>query len=133
MLRWGLPGAGNEETADEFAMVMLYWGGVQEKAIDWIRYYALDDSTAQAAYMLKSGDRHPLSIQRIRNAKRILENPREVITRWNKLLYPHMTKQGLLKLLDTSPKYVDRPLMDHYLNAASSSDNRTVLAAPPPQ
>jgi len=130
---WGLPGWDNEETVDEFAMVMLYWGGSQEKAIDWIRYYAEHDSKAQADHILQNGDRHPLSIQRIRNAQRILKNPREVISRWNKLLYPHMTQQGLQDLLDTSPLYVDRELMDQYLSAAPSSGNRTVLAPPPPQ
>lgn len=133
---WGLPGWDNEETVDEFAMVMLYWGGAQEKAIDWIRYYAEHDSRAQADNILKNGDRHPLSVQRIRNAKRILENPREVISRWNKLLYPHMTKQGLQSLLETSPLYVDRDLMDQYLTTApraSASNSQTVLAPPPPQ
>ncbi|MCR4376791.1 MAG: DUF4344 domain-containing metallopeptidase [Rhodospirillales bacterium] len=130
---WGLPGWDNEETADEFALVMLYWAGAQEKAIDWIRYYAEHDSKAEAVHALKNGDRHPLSIQRIRNAQRILENPREVITRWNKLLYPHMTKEGLQGLLNTSPVYVDGALMDRYLKSAPAAKNQAVLASPPSQ
>lgn len=133
---WGLPGWDNEETVDEFAMVMLYWGGSQEKVLDWIKYYAEHDSRAQAENMLKHGARHPLSVQRIRNAQRILKNPGEVISRWNKLLYPHMTQEGLQDLLNTSPKYVDRALMDKYLASApgtSPSRNQAVLTPPPPQ
>jgi hypothetical protein len=112
---WGLPGWDSEETVDEFAIVMLYWGGVQEKALDWINFYAAKDSGAEAANMLRNDVRHPLSVQRIRNAKRILNDPREVISRWNKLLYPRMTKMGLQQLMETSPKYVDKALMQEYL------------------
>ncbi len=117
----GLPNYDNEETVDEFALVMLYWEGQQEKAIDWIRYYETKNSRVEAAHSLQNDVRHPLSVQRIRNIQRILRNPNDVIRRWNQLLYPHMTENGLKNLQNKSPQYVDRELMNKYLELASDN------------
>jgi len=108
---WGLPGWNSEETVDEFAIVMLYWAGAQEKAMDWINFNLAADSVNEANLMLHQGSRHPLSIQRARNAKEILRNPGPVIQRWNKLLYPKMTRYGLKKILEIAPRYADKELI----------------------
>jgi len=113
---WGLPNYGNEETVDEFAIVMLYWAGRQEMAFDMMKYFAAKNSQQEAQYKLSYDSKHPLSIQRVRNIERILRNPRDIIMRWNKLLYPQMTKAGLRELLETSPMYADKELAQHYLN-----------------
>lgn len=131
---WGLPGWDNEETVDEFGMVMLYLKGEQEKAFDWMRWNAETNEEAELQSRRNRDVRHPLSAQRVRNQKRILNNPGEVISRWNNLLYPHMTKAGLRYLQNTSPKYVDRALMEKYLRNSRVSDNQTSRQlAPPPQ
>lgn len=107
---WGMPNWDNEETVDEFALVMLYWGSAQEKALDWIRYFEADNSAAQARYKLTNDDGHPLSVQRIRNIQRILRNPAPVIARWNKFLYPHMSNKALISIIDNPGRYEDKQL-----------------------
>lgn len=112
---WGLPGWNSEETVDEFAIVMLYWAGAQEKVLDWINYNLANNSRDEALQMLQQGSRHPLSVQRVRNAKEILRNPGPVIQRWNKLLYPKMTPYGLKKVIEIAPKYADKALAAKFM------------------
>lgn len=107
---WGLPNYDNEETADEFALVMLFWQGQQQSALDWIRYFSKHDSRMEAAYQLQHGDRHPLSVQRVRNIERILKRPRPVVQRWNRLVYPHLSEKGLRSIIDKPGHYGDREL-----------------------
>jgi len=114
---WGMPGWDNEETVDEFAIVMMYWNGRQEQTMDWIKYFAKNDPKVEANYKIKADDRHPLSIQRVRNAERILHNPREVVERWNRFLYPHLTKAQLRKIMDNPPKYGDRQMAQSILSS----------------
>lgn len=114
---WGQPNWQNEETVDEFAITMMYWDGIQEKAFDWVSHFEAQNSAQEASYILEHGDTHPLSIQRARNARRILTNPAEVINRWNKFLYPHLTTRKLQALLDNPGKYGDRVLAKQILAA----------------
>lgn len=107
---WGLPNYDNEETADEFALVMLFWEGHQQSALDWIKFYGKSDPYAQARNQIQYGDRHPLSVQRIRNIERILHDPQPVIERWNRLAYPHLSRQGLQEIIDNPGAYGDRAL-----------------------
>jgi len=114
---WGLPGWNNEETADEFALYMFYKNGVQEQAMDWISWLEEQNSTQQAINMLAYGDKHPLSIQRIRNAKAILNNPKPFMDRWNRLIYPHMTIKALTQITQNPQKYDDAVLAKSSLKA----------------
>jgi len=102
---WGMPNYDNEQVVDEFAMVYLYLEGMQEKAMDWIAYFEEHNSAQQAAYQLNNDMRHPISIQRVRNIKRILDNPKPVIDRWNSFLYPHMTNFALKGIIENAGKY----------------------------
>jgi len=104
---WGLPGWDNEEMADEFALYMFYRDGSQELAIDWISWLSEQDPNAQAISMIRYGDKHPLSIQRIRNVKNILKNPKPFMERWNHLIYPHMMRKVLIKIVQNPQKYDD--------------------------
>ncbi|MFC1567822.1 DUF4344 domain-containing metallopeptidase [Pseudomonadota bacterium] len=117
---WGVPGWNNEETADEFAMVMLYKTGVQEMAIEWIEFFAENDPRMEAQNIVSNDVKHPLSIQRIRNIKRILQDPKPVMERWNNMLYPHMTDEALLKIQKNPQKYDDSKL------AAKTLENRAM-------
>ncbi|MBL4783064.1 MAG: hypothetical protein JKX92_12555 [Porticoccaceae bacterium] len=102
---WGMPNFDNEQTVDEFAMVFLYMDGSQEKAFEWLAYFEEHNSAQQAAFKLTHDDRHPISIQRARNIKRILRNPKPVIDRWNNFLYPHMTDKALNDIISNAGKY----------------------------
>ncbi|MDX8403999.1 MAG: DUF4344 domain-containing metallopeptidase [Mariprofundaceae bacterium] len=107
---WGLPGWKIEETADEFALYLYYREGKQELAMDWISWLDGHDSAAQARNILQHGDTHPISVQRIRNAKSILKNPGEFMARWNRLVYPHMTHTALTKIAENPQFYDDKDL-----------------------
>ncbi len=113
---WELPGWNNEETADEFALYMFYRDGVQERALDWITWLSTQNSAQQAIVMLEYGDKHPLSIQRIRNAKAILNNPGPFMERWNHLIYPHMTNQALTRIANNPQKYDNAKLAQTILD-----------------
>ncbi|MEQ8507313.1 MAG: hypothetical protein RIB80_18480 [Rhodospirillales bacterium] len=124
---WGLPGFDNEETVDEFAVVMLYLDGRQEYALEFMEYFEKNNPWIEARMIIERGGRHPISSQRIRNVRRILSNPGPVIERWNRLLYPHMTVAGLENVLKTAPRYADRALAEKLI--AEKSARRE----PPPQ
>jgi len=53
------------------------------------------DITAEAANMIKNGDRHSLSVQRIRNIEEHIKNYHEFSLRWSRQIYPHMTSEAL--------------------------------------
>jgi hypothetical protein len=94
---WGYPNFANEDSADQFATIMLLkFGETGKQALyEWIQWYAEQDSRAQAEHMLISGDTHSLSIQRIRNIQASIQDSADLMRRWNNILYPHMTDWAL--------------------------------------
>ena len=107
---WGLPNFANEDDADQFATIMLLRSGEEGKQAlyEWIQVYAEQDSRAQAANMLIAGDTHSLSVQRIRNIQASMKNSADLMSRWNNVLYPHMTSDTL-KAVIANPASYDNP------------------------
>ena len=105
---WGIPGNNNEETADEFATYILMSGGPTGYALleRSLEFWQSRDSVAEAQNMLVNGDRHPLSIQRIRNIKENMQRGESFIRRWNQLIYQHATDDALNKIA-LRPSYGD--------------------------
>jgi len=94
---WKLPANNNEDIADEFATYIMLQGeasaGIQlERSLDFWRNR---DANAEAINMIQNGDRHSLSVQRIRNIDENIKNSREFSMRWSRLIYPYMTTQAL--------------------------------------
>lgn len=118
---WGIPGNRNEELVDEFAVVMMYLGGIQERAYEMVEWFQEKDSRREAMAVLHQDSPHPISVQRVRNIRRILQNPRPVVERWNQILYPRMTKAGLQKVLKDTPQYYDRALAERLLASRPDS------------
>lgn len=114
---WGQPNWRNETTVDEFAIVMMYWEGIQERAFDWVSYFEEKNSDLEANHILKHGGPHPLSIQRARNAREILSYPSDVIKRWNRYLYPHLKNEKLRTLIDNPGVHGDRELASKILQS----------------
>ena len=118
---WGMPGYDNEDIADEFAAAVLLSdvssdaGGIAIS--DMITWFSEHDSKAQAAAILKVGDRHAPSIQRVRNLERILETPGPVISRWNRVLYQHMTVKALNEVISRAGERDDLALAKQILAA----------------
>ena len=133
---WNIPGNANEELVDEFAVVMLHLTGSQGTAYQMAEYFAEVDAVQDALSKVYLDTRHPLSAQRVRNIKRIINNPRPIIERWNQILYPRMTVAGLENLLDTNPMFADRELAGKIMadkkGSPQSSSNQTSSWGPPP-
>ncbi|PCJ75740.1 MAG: hypothetical protein COA53_04560 [Rhodobacteraceae bacterium] len=96
---WGLPNYANEETVDEFATYLLLKTGSPTLLQEYVEYFKLRDSSAEADYIISVGGTHPLSVQRARNVLNNARNPVPFSNRWNRLLYPHMTDTSLMKIV----------------------------------
>jgi hypothetical protein len=105
---WGIPGNNNEDIADEFSTYILMSAGPNGYALldRSLEFWANRDSTAEALNMLKNGDRHSLSIQRLRNIKENMQRAESFIQRWNKLVYEHITTEALNKVV-SNPQHGD--------------------------
>lgn len=105
---WGIPGNNNEDIADEFSTYSLMSSGPSGYALldRSLEFWQGRDSNAEAMNMLKSGDRHSLSIQRMRNIKENMQRGVDFIKRWNQLLYLHETPEALNKIIN-NPQYGD--------------------------
>lgn len=97
---WGLPDAGNEDIADEFASIVLLEKADGGKAIEeYAAYFDRGNAEKEAEFIHRTGDRHSLSIQRIRNIREHATHANALFLRWNKQLYPHMTEEALRKIV----------------------------------
>jgi len=105
---WDLPGNNDEDIADEFSTYMLMSSGPSGYALldRSLEFWQNRDSRSEAEYMLKNGDRHSLSIQRIRNIKDNMQMGEAFIKRWNTLIYPHTTDNALNKIIN-NPSFGD--------------------------
>ena len=99
--RWGEPGASEEDMADQFAVAIMLKGGDSGRRLlqGWIHYWTTRDSKAEALHQLTHGDTHTLSIQRARNIQNIINYPHDFSRRWNKMLYRHMKREALEKVI----------------------------------
>lgn len=96
---WGLPGNDNEDIADEFATYLMMQGRNTKLLESSLDFWRNKDSTSEAMNMIKYGDRHSLSVQRIRNIQENIKRGDAFIKRWNSELYPHMTSVTLNEVI----------------------------------
>ncbi len=117
--RWGEPGSNEEDMADQFATAMLLRGGDSGRRLlqGWISYWQRQDSRSEAVHQLEKGGTHTLSIQRARNIQNAMNFPEDFVRRWNKMLYRHMTKQGLQQVLAKPSKSDDIDLANEALRS----------------
>lgn len=106
--KWGEPGSSEEDMADQFATALLLRSGDNGRRLlqDWIGFWVRQDSQAEAQNQIKRGDTHTLSIQRARNIQTAMNFPDDFTRRWNKMLYRHMTRDALAKIV-AKPNKVD--------------------------
>lgn len=105
---WGIPGNNNEDIADEFATYILMSSGPSGYALldRSLEFWQNRDSVAEAQNMLINGDRHSLSIQRVRNIKENMRQGDAFIKRWNNLIYQHYAEEALNRVI-ANPTYGD--------------------------
>lgn len=88
MYLWKIGDYSNEDLADEFAMVLMAIS-TPDKLNDLIEWFNKRDSKSEILLKNINGSRHSLSKQRAENARRILQNPNELVEKWGKLMHPH--------------------------------------------
>jgi len=119
---WGLPANNNEDIADEFATFLMLQGDAAQgvllsKSLD---FWKNRDSVSEANNMILNGDRHSLSVQRIRNIEENIRNSSRFCKRWTQLVYPHMTTNGLNEIIQ-SPNGCSNPELAKSLTSKSST------------
>jgi Putative metallopeptidase len=107
--RWGEPGSSEEDMADQFATVLLLReGDIGRRFLqEWIAFWQRRDSQAEAQNQIRRGDTHTLSIQRARNIQNAMNFPEDLVRRWNKMLYRHMTRDALANVIAKPTKADD--------------------------
>ena len=105
---WGMPGNNNEDIADEFATYILMSNGPSGYALlnRSLEFWENRDPASEAMAMILRGDRHALSIQRLRNIKENMQSGESFIKKWNQLIYQHTTDEALNRIIK-NPTYGD--------------------------
>ncbi len=114
---WGEPNFQNEQTADEFATVLMILAGQDQAAEKFIAYFSADNTETEALIAAFRDSPHPLSIQRIRNIGHIIDAPKEYVGRWLPVLYRNMTTEALKTEIQSPTKYSDVDLANRLLKA----------------
>lgn len=123
---WGIPGNDNEDIADEFATAMLLRSKDGPRmAMEAMESFQDSNPYAEAQHVIQRGDRHSLSIQRMRNIHAWLLEPVQVTTKWNNLLYPHMTEEALRAIVAKPEPYDNQQLAREQLESRFSSTKVT--------
>ena len=113
---WGSPHAGNEKSADEMAIALIF---IMDKIdpitkdktnpeIDlsaeqiirgFVEYFDDSDNLISEVKAANLGDQHQLSVQRVNNIRAIMMNPAPFVKRWTKEIYPHLTVHSLNQII----------------------------------
>lgn len=110
---WGLPGADNEDMADEFAVQFLMrLNGGPGLVRQFAEYFAGGNPWLEARAIIQRGDRHTISTQRVRNLAAWSQDANELVQRWNRLIYPNMTDEALRGIMARPTQHDDRGLAE---------------------
>lgn len=125
---WGIPGSENEDMADEFATALLLRSKDGPRMVmQAMEFFRDSNPNAEAQNMIQRGDRHSLSIQRVRNVQSWLLEPVRVTTKWNNLLYQHMTEEALQGIVTRPAPYDNQQLAREQLASRASSAKVTAV------
>ena len=121
---WGIPGNNNEDIADEFATYSLMSEGPNGYAyLDaTLQFWQNRNSAVEALNMLQNGDRHSLSIQRMRNIKENMLTGEAFIKKWNRLIYDHHTDEALSDVIKKPMPGADTGLATKILAQRGASE-----------
>ncbi len=125
---WGYPLWDNEEVADEMATVLSLLIKKEELALQAAQWWAKSGSRQEALDKMIIDDRHTISPQRARNVVNWLNRRDELLQRWQKIWVPHMTREALAALRDSTDAWVDKQLVVATLDARGARTIATVTA-----
>ena len=108
--KWNHPSSAKQDTADEFATVLMVMVKQNEQAVALSEYFIKNPSAPKAIMKLLRDDRHPLSVQRARKVLGWLKDS-QLVLKWQKILVPHMQTPLLKKLRQHPTSWTDLPLV----------------------
>jgi len=114
LAQWEYPTFASEETADEFATVLIVMLEQKERLRAQAEFFKANASVFEIISKALSNDRHPLSGQRARNIQRWSEDP-GLVRRWQPVFVPHMQTSLLERLKQTPRPWTDRALVEREL------------------
>lgn len=119
---WGLPGADNEDMADEFAVqVLIRLGDGGNLVREFSEFFADGNPWLEARAIIQRGDRHTISTQRVRNLRGWTRDASGLVQRWNRLIYPNMTDEALRGIMTRPTQHDDRGLAETELRKRGAS------------
>jgi hypothetical protein len=92
---WDMPLWDNEDAQDEFATVLCLLEKATEYPLAAAQMWANASSKDEALSKLFIDDRHTISPQRARNIIHWINEPHELLRRWQKMLIPNMQTEAL--------------------------------------
>lgn len=125
---WGYPLWDNEDAADEMATVLSLLIKKEALALQAAQYWAKSGSRQEALSKMVIDDRHTISPQRARNIVNWLNRRNELLQRWQKIWIPHMTREALVALRDSTDVWVDKHLAVAALDARGARPEVTATA-----
>lgn len=120
---WGYPLWDNEDAADEFATVFLMMSRHQQAALEAAQWWSSSVSTTDAVAKIWMDDRHTLSSQRARNIAHWLNNGRELLPRWQKLLIPNLQTEVLQGLARNPEGFDQQAVKAELIRRGVSAEN----------
>ncbi len=114
--QWAYPTYASEETADEFATVLIVMLDQKERLGAQAEFFYANASILELISKALSNDRHPLSGQRARNILRWSEDP-GLVRRWQPIFVPHMQTPVLERLRQAPTRWADLALVEEELAA----------------
>jgi hypothetical protein len=112
--QWRYPTYASEETADEFATVLLVMLNQEERLEAQAEFFHANASLLELLSKSVKNDRHPLSAQRARNIRRWSQEE-DLVRRWQPVLVPHMRTPVLQKLREAPKPWTDVALVEREL------------------
>ena len=123
---WGDAQYDNEDLADEFAVMASILLDLQPNAMDAARWFANRTSEINAGARLWMVDRHTVSPQRAHNIIQWLNEPSDLMRRWQPRLVSRMQTEYLQRLDGRTNEWVDHAVIRAELakRPGGLSDNR---------
>jgi len=120
LVQWGHPSPDSEKVADEFATVLMVMFNQKQRIVATADYFARNSSASEMFSKIFFDHRHPLSAERAKDILNWITRDTELVSKWQKVLVPHMQTALLKKLRQQPTPWTDLPLVEKELADRSS-------------
>jgi hypothetical protein len=121
--QWKYPFNDNEEVVDELATVLLLMFNQRSAVETQADFFASVPPEPEIRRQIAHDVHHPISVQRARNLRRWLSEPK-LIKKWQSFLIPHMQTDFLTLIEKKNPSWMASDLVDQELAIRRQAENR---------